>query len=183
MTGFGDLSNLFNFGLDTSKSLLGSGTKDVGTGTSALTTSLDYFKRLMSGDRAVTAQATAPESNAVLSQADAQRRNRVATGTARGGGVAGANQQQQDDTMAKIDNFLFGARPAAAQQVTNIGKDIAGIGLGETSAALGFGDLAEKSSSDLSSIAGEARVNDYKINQDTVKQVTSTIMDVLAALA
>lgn len=182
LQGFGDLSNLFNFGLDTSKGLLSSGSKDVGSGVNAMGTGLDFFKKLLSGDRTTMTQAVAPETNAVLNQSDAARNNRATMGTARGGGTAGANQTAQDKSMATIDNYLFGARPAAAGQVADIGGKIANVGLGETSAALGFGNLAEDSAANLTKDAIGSRMDSQTINQDMVNQVTSTISDVLGAI-
>lgn len=181
LQGFGDLQNIFNFGMGQSSKLAGEGGTTIGKGVDALTTSLDYFKKLASGDRSVTAQAIAPETNAVQSQADAARRSAVATGTARGGGTASNAQTAQERTMAQIDNFLMGARPMANQEVEKIGGTLGGIGLGETNAALGFGDLAEKGASDLTKEAADSRKTSYEINQDTVKQVTQTISDVIGA--
>lgn len=182
LTGFGDLQNLFNFGLDTAKGFLSTGKGDVASGKDALSTSLDYFKKLASGDRAVQAAAIAPETNAALSQQDAARKQRATTGTARGGGGAAAEQTSQDQTMAEIDNFLFGARPAAASKVGDIGGQFAQIGLGEQGLGLGFSNLSEKSASDMTSEAGTSRKTSYEINQDTVGKVTDAIDGILTGL-
>jgi hypothetical protein len=157
LTGYGELQNTFNYGLDQSKSLAGTGAATTAKGTDALGTSLDYFKSLMSGDRAKVAQAIAPQSNDALSTADAARDQRAELGTARGGGAAGANQTAEDKTNATIYNFLFGARPAAAQQTADIGGKLSSVGLGEQNAALGFGNLAEKSADDLTGQSAESR--------------------------
>lgn len=182
LQGFGDLSNIFNFGLDTSKGLLKSGTADTGTGVNALTTGIDYFKKLASGDRSTVAGAIAPETNAVLAKTDASRRNQVAAGTARGGGTASADQQAHDAAMAEIDNYLFGVRPGAAKEVADIGGKLAGVGLGETQSALGFGDLAETGAANLAKTAAESRKTSYEINQDTVAKVTQAIDAVLMGI-
>lgn len=182
LTGFGDLQNIFNFGLDTSKSLGTTGQQTVGQGVNALGSSLNYFQKLMSGDRSVVSQAVAPETNAVQAQADAARRGQVASGTARGGGTASTNQTAQDKAMAEIDNFLFGARPSAAQQVSDIGGKLSSVGLGETQAALGFADLSEKGAADMTKISADSRATDYAINQDTVNQVANQIGDILGMI-
>lgn len=182
LQGFGDLQNIFNYGLDTSKSFVGSGTATTGKGVNALTDSLDFFKKLTSGDRSVVSQAIAPETNAVRSSADAARRNQVAAGTARGGGTAATNQTAEDKSMAEIDNYLFGVRPAAAKEESDIGGKLATVGLGETQAALGFADLAETGAANLTKTAAESRMTSYKINQDTVAKVTDAIDQVLAGI-
>jgi hypothetical protein len=182
LQGFTNLNNLFNFGLNNSQALLGTGQQQVGQGVNALDTSLNYFKKLLSGNRTATAGAVAQPANAAQAMSDAAKNNRAAMGTARGGGTAAENTDAQDKVMEQIDNFLFGVKPVAAGQVASIGKDISGIGLGETSAALGFGDLAEQSTADATKIAAGSRPTDYQINQDMVNQVTGTISDVLAGI-
>lgn len=183
LQGFGDLSNVFNFGMDTSgaeqktgQDITNKGLDVTKSGLGDLSASGDYWKKLLSGDRTTMAQAVAPESNAVETQADAGRMDAARTGTARTGGTAGATQTAHDITMAKVDNLLFGARPTAAAQVADIGKAESGIGLGEAGVgeqelnnALGFGNLAERSASDLTSNARESRMDSYKINSDTQK--------------
>ena len=72
-------------------------------------------------------------------------------GTARGGGVAGTNQQQQTDENAAVDNALFAARPAAAKGTAEIGTARANEGLGLLSTAGGAtanaGDIATRARS------------------------------------
>jgi hypothetical protein len=85
------------------------------------------WQRLASGNRPAVQQAVAPETNQVLGQTDAFRRMEANMGTMRGGGNAGSNVNANQDAMAKIDNLIFGARPAAAQQVEGIGAQDAGI--------------------------------------------------------
>lgn len=181
LQGFGDLSNVFNFGMDTSgqeqktgQDITNQGLDVTKTGLGDLSTSDDYWKKLLSGDRTTMAQAVAPEQNAVQTQSDAGRADAARTGTARTGGTAGATQTAHDATMAKVDNLLFSARPTAATQVADIGKSEAGIGLGEAGVgqselnnALGFGNLAERSASDLTSNARESRMNSFNINKQT----------------
>jgi hypothetical protein len=106
--------NLFNQNLQRGgmASAAGGARQDTGAG---------YFEKLTSGNRPAMMQAIAPEANAVQSQTDAGRRQLEARGTSRGGGTAGANQTLKDAEMARIDNALFGVRPAAAKEIGDIG--------------------------------------------------------------
>jgi hypothetical protein len=192
LAGYGDLSNIFNFGMNTAgqeqktgQDITNAGLKTTGTGLADLSTSGDYWKKLLSGNRADVAQAVAPETNAVNTSADASRTAAARSGTARTGGTASADQQAHEATMAKIDSMLFGVRPTAAGQVADIGKSEAGIGLGEAGVgqselnnALGFGNLAVRSASDLTSNARESRMDSYKINKQTQQDWTKFIQGI-----
>jgi hypothetical protein len=116
LTGFGDLSSVFNFGMPTATSALGGAN--------------NYYQKLLTGNRATMEQAEAPEINAVQAGSDAQKRQLAASGTARGGGVAAANQTRGTTTEAAIDNALMQARPAAASAETGIGENALGTSLG-----------------------------------------------------
>lgn len=183
LTGFGDLQNTFNFGLDTSKSHLATGTATTAQGVQGLTGVQDFWKKYLSGDRTQLAQAIAPEANAVQAQADAARRQRQASATGRTGGTAAAENQVDDATMAQINNFLFGVRPAAAGQEADVSGKIADVGQRDLALALGFGNLAEGSASTLTQAAGESRKTSYQINQDTVAKASQAILNVLGAFA
>jgi hypothetical protein len=145
--------------------------------------SLDYWKNLMSGNRATTQQAIAPVANQVQSGADAQKRQQAASGTARGGGTAGVNQQTNDKAMAQIDNMLFGAQTEGAKEVGDLGSKIASTGL-ETSAlanqTLGIGTDA---AADLTKLAGASRMDSYKINKDTQQGIQNEIMSIASLFA
>ena len=100
------------------------------TATSALGGANNYYQKLLTGNRATMEQAEAPEINAVQAGSDAQKRQLAANTTARGGGVAAANQQRSTGTEGQIDNLLMQARPAAAQAETGIGENTLGQSLG-----------------------------------------------------
>lgn len=146
--GTGDLRNVFNYALPTGKnvSATGQGTTAQGlatarSGTSTMADPLSYYKNILSGNRTANLQAFAPESNAILNQQGAERRQQAATGTARGGGVASANEEAKTRAMQQLDTAIFGARPAAAAAVTDIGKGVTSAGL--STATLGNQQLAE----------------------------------------
>jgi hypothetical protein len=139
----GNLQNLFNFGLNTGQAGTSAGGANLGTAGS-------YYSNMLSGSRPAVLQAMAPETNTIQARADAQRRQLAATGTARGGGTAGTNQQQQTDVNAAIDNALFAARPAAAKGLTDVG----GTQLNAANQALG---IAGGAAGDAGKIATGAR--------------------------
>lgn len=182
LQGYGDLQNLFNFGLDQSKGFSSTGQQDVTTGKGILQGPLNYWKSLLSGDRTQMAAATAPESNAALARADAAKRQSATLGTARGGGSADTSRTIDDQTRAQLDNYLFGVRPAAAGEVGKIGGEFADIGMKELNAALGFGSLGERAASTLTNAAIGSRKDSYEINKDTTKRVTGTIQAILGAI-
>lgn len=180
LQGYGDLGNVFNMGMDQSSALSKTGTGTQAEGVSALQQPLSYYSKMLSGDRTALSQAIAPEANSVQAQADASKKQSANMGTARGGGVAGANQSANDATTAKIDNALFQARPAAAQGETQVAGKLADIGTSDINAALGFGNLASGAAQDLTGDSISSRMDSYKINQNTTAQVTQSIQDLIS---
>lgn len=142
-TAISGLNKIFDFGLT-------SGKAGVGTGTSALGAADSYFKNILSGNRTATQAAVAPATNQVRSAADAQKRQQATMGTARGGGVAGQNQQRDTATQAAIDNAIFAARPAAAAGEATVGGE-------ELNAALSQLGLASNAMASGGQIATGAR--------------------------
>lgn len=179
LTGFSDLKNVFNFAMPFGENEAATGQATTKEGLSDLGKSSDYWSKLLSGDRSTMQQAVAPETNAVLSQADAEKRQQGSMGTARGGGVAANNQQTEDASMAKIDNLLFGARPMAAGQEAAIGGKEADIGNSQLAEAMNALGLGERSANDLTGDAIASRKESFAIN----KSVQSDIQGVIANLA
>jgi hypothetical protein len=134
----GGLNNLFNWGMST-----GQGATSAGLG--ALGKAGSFFSSLLSGNRAQTNAAMAPQIATANAQTDAQRRQLAASGTARGGGTAPASQTAQTTKLAQIQNMLFGARTGAAEGLTKVGSAEGGIGLSAAAtagnAATGLGEL------------------------------------------
>lgn len=184
LTGFSELKNVFNFAMPFGEDTARAGTATTAAGLEDIGKAGSYWSKLLSGDRPTMEQAVAPETNQVLGQADAAKREQAGMGTARGGGTAGANQQVQDASMAKIDNLLFGARPAAAQQEAAIGGKEADIGQNQMSAALRALGLGETAASDLTGHAITSRRDSYAINkamQNDIKQVVGDLAAVAFA--
>lgn len=195
LTGFGDLQNIFSWALPFAQSTSSTGLKTVGEGVDTLKGALGtlggplaYWKKLLSGNRAEVSGAVAPETNAVQAQADASKRSAGTFGTARTGGVAGANRTADTDTMAKIDNLLFGVRPQAAEGVSKIageegamGSAITSAGSAELSAALNALGIGTEAAGTLTGAAGKSRAESYAINRQTQQDWSNAIQGILKA--
>lgn len=177
LKGYDELQNVFNYGMDTSKKANASGTATTQAGLEDLGTAGGYWKKLLSGDRATQMQAVAPETNAVAQQGDATRRAQAEIGGARGGGTNAVAQQQQDAQMQQIDNLLFGARPAAAGQVAQIGGKEADIGGAELTRALQALGISGSSADDLTKDSMESRKTSYAINKAMQSQIQGIVSD------
>lgn len=128
--------NVFNYGMDTAKSLEPKAEATTQSGLNAMDSVKQFFTNIMSGSRPAQFAALAPESNAINAQSDAARTSSAAFGTARGGGTAPAAVNADTARMKAIDDALFGLRPQAAQNVATIGGKEADIGMEQLSAAL-----------------------------------------------
>jgi hypothetical protein len=182
LNSYKDLSNVFNWALPAGQAAFSTGQKGVSEGAGDLGTAAGYFKSLTSGSRPDMLQAIAPEATAVTSQADAAKRQLANTGTARGGGVAGANQDIKAKTDASIDAALFGVRPQAAGKLAEVGSAEGSLGLGESSAGLKAADLAETAGTNLGELATKNRTQSQNIHQDTVDTISKGIEDSLGAI-
>jgi hypothetical protein len=129
------LRNIFNFAIPAGKASVSQGQQDLGSASG-------FWQGILSGNRQATQAAIAPQTNTANVQADAQRKQAGAMGTARGGGTAAGNQTQKDDTLAKIQQLLFGARTTAAGELGKTGA--AGM-----SAGTGLLDTGSKSAASL----------------------------------
>lgn len=182
LAAYGDLGNIFNFGINNGKNMTATGQTDVATGTSDLGTAADYFKKLTSGGRADMMQAAAPEVAAATSANDAAKRQLATSGTARGGGAAGVNQQRDAATQAQIDQALFNVRPKAAGELAQVGQAEGSLGLGETEAGLKSADLAETAAMNLGTLANKNRSQSQDIHTQAVNDITTGIENTLAGI-
>lgn len=167
--------NLFNFALPTAEAGTKAGAGTTGTGTGLLGKASDYWGKLMGGNRAATQQAVAPVINQQASAADAGRRQLDASGTARGGGVAGAEQDAKQKQQATIDNLLFGAQSEGASKTGEIGGKLAQVGLGQTAEAANQLGIAGADVANRGKMAIDARDQNAKINSGIVSNVTGGI--------
>jgi len=168
LKGIGDMSNVYNWALPFGQSQARTGQATTAAGTQNLGQAGSFFGKLASGDRATALQATAPASNAALSQSDAEKRQLGEMGTARGGGAVGVNQQRDTDLMSKIDNMLFGARTAGAQGLAGVGQAQAGVGLGETGQGIQAGTLANRAAEGITDESRLSRMDSNAIHRQAV---------------
>lgn len=129
-----NLDNVFKQSFESGTALGKAGKEDTGTASS-------FYKGIVKGDRT----ALAPAVNAAVEGADAAKREQGQMGTARGGGLAGENQQIQDHTRQLISSLLGEAQVGAADKLSAIGS-------GETNSmmtALGVGSGTESNLSSL----------------------------------
>lgn len=145
----GQLNNVFNYGLDTSKSQQKAGANTLASAKGSFNDAATFFKSLLSGGRTQTAINAAPAVNAVRAQADTAKREEAATGTGRGGGTAGANREGSTTTNATIDNIinanLMGGKLEGAKGLTTEGAALGQIGSTQEQIAtnlLGLGERA-----------------------------------------
>jgi hypothetical protein len=96
-----------------------------------------YLRRMAGGDRAATMQALAPELNAVSEQfrgsAMAQRGM-----FPRGGMGPAATADLARQQQSQVNNLIFGARPQAINQLSQLGSGQAQLGLGVMGAGAGL---------------------------------------------
>lgn len=181
--GYTDSRNLFNFALPTAEAGAKTGAATTAAGTNAMGTGLDYWQKLMSGNRATTNQAIAPVANQQASAADAQRKQQSASGTARGGGTAAVNEEAKTKQMSDIDNILFGAQSEGATKVGEVGKSLAQTGTAQTGEAanilgIGANDVANRTTASL-----DARKQNIANNNSIVNRVTGGLEAALSFFA
>lgn len=133
LNSYGELSNLYNFGLNQARGSEARGQNLLGQAGS-------YFSKLLSGNRPAVLQAVAPVANTAATQADAQKRAIAQSGTARGGGVNAVGQNIDTNRQAAVDTAVNQAVGGAAGGAAGVGgEEVANasrlLGLGEGAAA------------------------------------------------
>jgi len=165
LAGFGDLSNLFNFGMTQGKNSTAAASSELGQAGA-------YYSKLLSGDRAATLSAVAPTVNAATQQTDAAKRGIASSGTARGGGVNSATQTLEDQKRAQVDSAVNTAKTGAAQGATQVGGTMA-------SQAANLLGVANSSATSLTSLAGDSRKESNALHQQSAASVGNLASDAL----
>jgi hypothetical protein len=168
LAGFGDLNNLFNFGMS-------SGSSETNQSQGLLGQAGSYYSSLLSSNRQATLSAVAPTVNAANAQTDAAKRSIATSGTARGGGSNATTLTLEDQKRAQIDDAINSAKSKAAGGATAVGGTMASqagnlLGMGETAA------------SNLTSLAGGSRSESNALHQQNVTagaDFTNTVLDTL----
>ena len=174
---FGGLNNLFNWALPQAKSAVGTGLSTLRSAGSDVGSAAGFFRNLMSGNRSAVNAAVAPQANTAQTMADASRRQAAASGTARGGGTAGPAQTAKDQTLATIQNMLFGARTTGAEGTLAAGRAEAGVGATQGDIGSNLAGIGERAISDMGSLATEA-----KKSADAQQQQTGQAIGQIAAM-
>jgi hypothetical protein len=192
LTGFGDLSSVFNtlsgFGKDlmsTGKGLVGGGGDLLKSGVGSEDKALKYFGDIMGGNPTAVLSAAAPSINAVTGQLDQAKKSATMNGN-RSGGTNAQNQDASTKAAGTIADTLSKARSGAAGEVASIGGAKAGQGLQEVGAglgsegqAIGAEEGAGSAASNLSSIAAGSRKTSQDIHDAAVDQWANAISAVL----
>jgi hypothetical protein len=168
LSGFGDLSNLFNFGFS-------SGTSETNQSQGLLGQAGSYYSSLLGGNRAATLGAVAPTVASANAQTDAAKRGIATSGTARGGGSNATTLSLDDQKRASIDNAVNDAKSKAAGGATAVGGTMAS----QAGNLLGMGDSAATS---LTSLAGGSRAESNTLHQQSAQSVGNLTADALDVL-
>lgn len=106
------------------------------SGLTSLDQSGDFWKSILGGDKAATAAAAAPATNAAAGMADQARQQQAQMGTARGGGTAGYNIDAGREAQSDIVTSMLGLAPTAATQLAQTGESTAAVGSRDLALAL-----------------------------------------------
>lgn len=98
-----------------------------GVGQDATSRGANYYAKILSGDPTAIAEATAPITNQVAGQTDAQKRALASTGTSRGGGINDTLQQLSDRPITAGVDAITHLMPQAAQAETSLGAQQEGL--------------------------------------------------------
>lgn len=180
MKNISNLNDIFGTTMNQGGQLYNAGRAATGQGLQDLGTSGNFFRRLASGNRVAATQAMAPQINAATQQADAQRRQEAALGTARGGGTAGLNQTADTNRLASIDNMLFGAQTGAAGELANVGRTEAGIGLGETGQGLTAENIGREAETSAAGLNLSSRELSDKLHRQAVQDYSDAFQSLLS---
>lgn len=170
LTGYGDLNNIFNFGMTSGRGEIGAGNQTEAKALEDVGPSSDYYKKLLSGNRTATLQAVAPTVNAANAQEDAAKRGLATSGTARGGGSTSAVESMDTAKQATIDNAITATKPTAAEGELGVAKTEAGVGATQLTAAMNLLGLGSNAATNLTDISSKSRELSNQLNLQTQEQ-------------
>lgn len=139
LSGSGSDSSLTDEQKNLINSVISGGNSNVADARKTLQQPLDYWSKILSGDRNAAVSSLSPEINTITSQYDTALKS-INELSPRGGG---RNSTMQDLTFKKagdVSRLVDGARPTAAGAVTDIGSRIGN--LGTTQLQIGSGSLS-----------------------------------------
>lgn len=133
--------------------------KTIPLATDTLKLPLDFWKKILSGDRQTMMETLAPEIGSVSAQYQGARRA-ASEFSPRSGGRAAGLQESRFKESGDILGMMEKARPQAADAVTNIGQLMSQLGLGEMGTSV-------NASNSGGQIATQAREQDIANQQAT----------------
>lgn len=161
LEGYGNLENIFHYGMDQGKAQETAGSELEGAAGA-------HYTNLLQGDRNATLQEVQPVQTAVNAQTDANKRAIASSGTARGGGVNDVVQQMETGKNATVDSAIASAKTGAAAGAAGVGS----VEVQQALAALGLGENAIVNKTD---IASQSRKESDAHNQMVQEQTGQAI--------
>lgn len=170
--------SVFNRGLPAYDAGTKAGTSTTQTGLDTLGTAQNYWQNITQGNKTALNSAAAPAANAVQEVSDASKAEQAQMGTARGGGVAGANQQTQTAVNSKIDDTSLELQPKAATALTSIGTEQANVGQQQKAEALQALGLSAETAREIIQSSIESRPVSEKARKDVQNQWSTALASI-----
>ncbi len=145
--------------------------KDIPAARDALSLPLDFFKKLLGGDRKALMETLSPEITQLHKQYESGRKTTEEFG-ARGGGRTAAMAELPFREAADVSTLIHGARKEGAAGMEDIGKILADLGVGE----LGGSISGSSSGSSRLSAERQAEAQRRQQNQAAAGQAAGAII-------
>lgn len=166
---------------DTGQSIFGAGANVAGQAPGTLQPTIDYWTKLLSGDKTAMNQAVAPTATAIGNQYDTASRS-AATSLPRGGYSSGLQASLPFQKATQIGSLFEKLQPMAAQELQGaaqtqgaLGQNIANLGLGES--GLGFNLFNLASNNQLT-----RRGQNNQTSMNNLNNLTSGLKSVFSGL-
>lgn len=140
-----------------------------------------YYSDILSGDPTKVAAAVAPETKALVGQAE-QQKKQIANFGNRTGGTNAITQNIDASTRGTIGDAILKARGSAAGGLERTGSEASRVGLAETGEGVGATATAGSEFQSLISDAIQSRQVSQKIHDQAVEDWGTVIGDLIGAL-
>lgn len=148
------ISPLIQQQADSSKWSLSQAQTDIPAARAALKGPLDFWNKILSGDRNAMSSVLGPENDTIAAR-DALATRNLSEFAPRGGRRTLMLGDQPFQTATDYNKTLLSLRPQAAGQVTSLGQILAQLGLGEQSASTGAGNSAIGGAMNLANLTNQ----------------------------
>jgi hypothetical protein len=149
--------------------LTAKGATDVNTGLADTGKASKYYSDILSGDPNKVLAAVQPEVNSITANADATKKT-LATGSNRSGGSNATAQQVDDKSRGQITDTIAKAKPGAAAGLESTGSQVSGVGLQEQGQGIGASNSAASIFQNLINSSIQSRGQSAKLNSDATQQ-------------